>query len=46
MLIPSIGLLLPIGGQHLPCRLLEVVAAVTNVAWLEEYAFLEGPRFA
>jgi hypothetical protein len=28
-LIPSIGLPLPIGGQHLPCRLLEVVALVS-----------------
>jgi hypothetical protein len=29
-LIPSIGLLLPIGGEHLPCRLLEVVALVSS----------------
>src|SRR5262249_5698057 len=29
-LIPSIGLPLPIGGQRLPCRLLEVVALVSG----------------
>src|SRR6516225_1429522 len=29
-LIPSIDLLLPIGGQHLSCRLLEVVALVSG----------------
>src|SRR5262245_18099201 len=29
-LIPFVDLLLPIGGQHLPCRLLEVVALVSS----------------
>src|SRR5262249_53505014 len=29
-LIPSVGLPLPIGGQHVPCRLLEVVALFSS----------------